>query len=195
MKATSVVHVPGDVHHPLTFQQAMDVSNRVHSSPNTSHNTKCRQSTRFDKTEVDYIGNTKDTSIGRIVPSKHLIDTAGRPITTSTADIPTVDISKHVYNLPIMSHEPRHRKSTCSDKKGFDYVETTKDTSPRCVPSFVPAVDVSKHVHNASDDSRNPTLRNSKRSDEIGIGYHGNTKDTSPGCVPSLLVMCRPGSA
>jgi len=98
-KATSIRHVYPNVHHPWTFQQAVDVSNHVHSLLNTSHNTKRRQSTRFNETEVDYVGNTKDTSVRHVPPSRNLIHAAGRHITMPTASILAVDVSRHVHNL------------------------------------------------------------------------------------------------
>ncbi len=186
-KATSVRRVPTVLDCPSTFQPVVDASNRVYNLPNTSHNTRSRQSTRFDETDVDYIENIENTSIRRGHPSRHPMRTAGRRITTSTTHIPAVDVSKHVHNLPNTSHKTTRRESTCIDEEGFDYVETTKDTSPRRAPPLLSSVDVSKHVHNTSHDSHNPTLRNSKCSDEICVGYHGNTKDTSPRRAPPLL--------
>jgi hypothetical protein len=113
--------------------------------------------------------------------------TPGRRITTSSTSLPAVDVLKHVHNTFDGYHRPTRQDLTCIEEGGFDYVETTKDTSPRRAPSFLPAVDVSKHVHNMFDGSHKPTRRKSRCFNEVGIDYDENMKDTSVRRVPTVL--------
>ena len=98
-----------------------------------------------------------------------------------------MDVSRHVHNLPNTPHKPKRRQSTHFNDIGLDYIENTKDMSPRRVLTFQLAVDTPSSIHDASHDSHNLTRRKSKCSNEISAGYHGNTKDTSPGRVPLSL--------
>jgi hypothetical protein len=186
-KATSVRRVPIVPDRPSTFQPVVDASNRVYNSSNTSHNPMRRKSSCFDGTNVDYIEDTEDTSVIRVPPSNHPVHTAGRRTMTSTAHLPTVDVSKHVHNLPNTSYNLTCRKSTRFDDDCIDYQGDVKDTSYGRVPLFLPTMNVSKHVHNVSGDSYNPTRRHSTRLDAYCVDLIESTEDLSYGRASTIL--------
>jgi hypothetical protein len=164
-KDTSLRRVP-------TFIPAVDVPRHVHNASDDSHNVAHRRSMRFDAHCVDYIEDTEDTSVRRVPPSNHSVHTAGRRTMTSTAHLPTVDVSKHVHNLPNTLYNPTRRKSTRFDDDCIDYQGDVKDTSYGRVPPFLPTV-------NVSGDSHNPTRRHSTRLDAYCVDLIESTEDTS----------------
>jgi hypothetical protein len=105
----------------------------------------------------------------------------------SSTPLPAVDVSTHVHNALDGFYKPTRQELTCIDEVGFDYVETTEDTSPRHVPSFQPVVDASNCVHNTFNGSQQPTRRKLTPLDDNGFDYIETTRDTSPRRVPSFL--------
>ncbi len=189
---TSLKRVP-------TFIPAVDVPKHAHNASDDSHNVAHRRSMRSDAHCVDYIEDTEDTSVRRVPPSDHPVHTAGRRTMTSTAHLPTVDVSEHVHNLPNTSYNLTRRKSTRFDDDCIDYQGDVKDTSYGRVPPFLPTVNVSKHVHNVSDDPHNLTHRRSTRLDPYHVDLIENTEDTSYGrastnlpTTDALKRVCRP---
>ena len=95
---------------------AVDVFRHVHNLLNMSYNPTRRKSTHFD---VDYIGNTEDTSVRR-----------------ASTNLLTADALNRVYHPPASLYELKDRCLTHFDMSSdIDHQENDEDTSSRRVPS------------------------------------------------------------
>jgi hypothetical protein len=164
------VHTAG--HHTMTSTAhlpAVDVSKHVHNLPNTSYNLTRRKSTRFDDDCVDYQGNIKDMSYGRVPPF-----------------LPTVNVSKHIHNVSGDSHNPTHRYSTRLNAYCVDLIESTEDTSVRRASPNLPTTDAPDHVyHPPTSLSEMKDRRPTRFNVSSDIDHQENDEDTSSRHVPS----------